>query len=177
MIDQDKMRALAAMLRKYRGHGFVVDDAQDAADAIDLLLAEVEQNRIDQLEAHGEFELMTLANKRLSEDFALADSTIESKNRNIEEIVAHNNQLRAELEAAAADKRDAERWRAVRATLSGAVGAGIEMNDERLVYQEPVPGEEVRIFWYPHTPVGFCEVHGSTLDGAADELIAQRQGE
>ncbi|MDN7988981.1 hypothetical protein QZM97_02710 [Burkholderia orbicola] len=104
MIDQDKMRALAAMLRKYRGHGFVVDDAQDAADAIDLLLAEVEQNRIDQLEAHGEFELMTLANKRLSEDFALADSTIESKNRNIEEIVAHNNQLRAELEAAARER-------------------------------------------------------------------------
>ena len=85
--------------------------------------------------------------------------------------------LRAELEAAAADKRDAERWRAVRDTLSGAVGAGIEVNDEHPVYQEPVPGEEVRIFWYPHTPVGFCEVHGSTLNGAADELIAQRQGE
>lgn len=78
------------------------------------------------------------------------------------------------LEAA---EKDAERWRAVRDTLSGAVGAGIEVNDERLYYQEPVAGEEVRIFWYPHTPVGFCEVHGSTLDGAADELIAQRQGE
>lgn len=113
MIDQDKMRALAAELRKYTGTGCVVDDTNAAADAIDLLLAEVEQNRIDQLEAHGEFELMTLANKRLSEDFALADSTIESKNRNIEEIVAHNNQLRAELEAAAADKRDAERWREI----------------------------------------------------------------
>ncbi len=42
MIDQDKMRALVAVLRKYKGTGFVVDDCHAAADAIDLLLAEVE---------------------------------------------------------------------------------------------------------------------------------------
>ncbi|CAB5083492.1 hypothetical protein IST4116A_01245 [Burkholderia cenocepacia] len=87
------------------------------------------------------------------------------------------NELRAALEAAAADKVDADRWRAVRDTLSGAVGAGIEVNDERLVYQDPVPGEEVRIFWYPYTPIGFTEIHGTTLDEAADALISQRQEE
>ncbi|MDN7490521.1 hypothetical protein QZM35_22680 [Burkholderia sp. AU45274] len=86
--------------------------------------------------------------------------------------------LLSELEAREADRRDAERWRVIRNTLSKAVGAGIEVNDERLVYQEPVPGEEVRIFWYPHTPVGFYEVHGADLDSAADALaLAQRQGE
>lgn len=42
MIDQDKLRALAVELRKYTGTGCVVDDAHAAADAIDLLLAEVE---------------------------------------------------------------------------------------------------------------------------------------
>ncbi|MCW3675434.1 hypothetical protein [Burkholderia cenocepacia] len=42
MIDQDKMRALAVELRKYTGTGCVVDDAHAAADAIDLLLAELE---------------------------------------------------------------------------------------------------------------------------------------
>lgn len=45
MIDQDKMRALAVELRKYTGTGCVVDDAHAAADAIDLLLAEVEASR------------------------------------------------------------------------------------------------------------------------------------
>ncbi|HEP6426948.1 TPA: hypothetical protein VDB83_001219 [Burkholderia cenocepacia] len=84
--------------------------------------------------------------------------------------------LLSELEAREADRRDAERYRIIRDTLSKAVGGGVEMNDERLVYQEPVPGEEVRIFWYPYTPVGFSEVHGADLDSAADALaLAQRQ--
>ena len=49
MIDQDKMRALVATLRKYKGTGFVVDDCHAAADAIDLLLAEVEALKLDAL--------------------------------------------------------------------------------------------------------------------------------
>ncbi|MGU2415274.1 hypothetical protein [Burkholderia cenocepacia] len=47
MIDQDKMRALAVELRKYTGTGCVVDDAHAAADAIDLLLVEVEAAAVD----------------------------------------------------------------------------------------------------------------------------------
>lgn len=170
MIDQDKMRALVAVLRKYKGTGFVVDDCHAAADAIDLLLAEVEANKQMLTET---FERQEAGFERCFE--ALRDDG--KTERSWSSLALEINHLRAEQEAAAADKRDAERWRAVRDTLSGAVGAGIEVNDERLIYQEPVPGEEVRIFWYPHTPVGFCEVHGSTLDGAADELISQRQGE
>jgi hypothetical protein len=50
MIDQDKMRALVAVLRKYKGTGFVVDDCHAAADAIDLLLAEVEAAAADKRE-------------------------------------------------------------------------------------------------------------------------------
>ncbi|HDR9227856.1 TPA: hypothetical protein QDB19_004107 [Burkholderia vietnamiensis] len=73
MIDQDKMRALAKGLR---AAGPLA--CREAADAIDLLLAEVEQSRIDQLEAQGAFE----------------------------EMDRENNRLRAELEAAAADKRE-----------------------------------------------------------------------
>lgn len=51
MIDQDKMRALAVELRKYTGTGCVVDDAHAAADAIDLLLAEVEAAAADKRDA------------------------------------------------------------------------------------------------------------------------------
>lgn len=44
MIDTEKMKALAAKLRKYTGSGFVVDDATEAADAIDTLLAALESS-------------------------------------------------------------------------------------------------------------------------------------
>ncbi|WP_244255692.1 hypothetical protein [Burkholderia vietnamiensis] len=84
--------------------------------------------------------------------------------------------LLSELEAREADRRDAERYRIIRDTLSKAVGGGVAVNDERLYYQESAPGEEVRIFWYPDTPIGFYEVHGADLDSAADALaLAQRQ--
>lgn len=59
-----------------------------------------------------------------------------------------------------------DRW--LRDTLHGAVGGGIEVNDDRLVYQEAEPGEEVRVFWYPVTPVGFYDSKASTLDEAID---------
>jgi hypothetical protein len=53
-----------------------------------------------------------------------------------------------------------------------AVGGGVEVNDARLSYETPTPGEEVRLYWYPVTPVGFYQVHGSTLDEAIDAGIA-----
>ncbi|MDN7658486.1 helix-turn-helix domain-containing protein [Burkholderia cenocepacia] len=50
MIDISKMKALAATLRTYTGTGCVVDDCHAAADAIDLLLAEVEAAAADKRE-------------------------------------------------------------------------------------------------------------------------------
>ncbi|MBR8279748.1 hypothetical protein [Burkholderia vietnamiensis] len=85
MIDQDKMRALAAELRKYTGTGCVVDDTNAAADAIDLLLAEVEAT-------NRELELSKLR--------------VMGSNAAVESITKLVTELRAELEATAADKRD-----------------------------------------------------------------------
>lgn len=51
MIDTEKMKALAAKLRKYTGSGFVVDDATEAADAIDTLLAALEAAAADKRDA------------------------------------------------------------------------------------------------------------------------------
>lgn len=65
-------------------------------------------------------------------------------------------------------ERDAARYRWLRDTLTAAVGGGIEVNDDALVYQEAEPGKEVRVYWYPDTPVGFYEAHGSTIDNAID---------
>jgi hypothetical protein len=68
-------------------------------------------------------------------------------------------------------KRDAERYRWLRDTLHKAVGSGIEVNYLRLCYEEPEPGKEVRIYWYPDTPIGFYESHGETLDAAIDAAM------
>lgn len=65
-------------------------------------------------------------------------------------------------------RADAERYRWLRDTLHKAVGGGVEVNDRKLVYEEAAPGEEVRVYWYPDTPVGFYQSHGATLDAAID---------
>jgi hypothetical protein len=70
-------------------------------------------------------------------------------------------------------EQDARRYRALRDLLQGAVGAGVEVNDERLVYEEPRPGEAVRLYWYPYTPVGFNEVKADTLDEVVDFAIRE----
>lgn len=64
---------------------------------------------------------------------------------------------------------DAQRYRWLRDTLHGAkAGGGVEVNDALQVYEQPKPGEVVRIYWYPDTPVGFCEIEADTLDAAID---------
>lgn len=78
------------------------------------------------------------------------------------------------------DARDAARYRWLRNTLTNSVGGGVEVNDDALVYQKSEPGEEVRVYWYPDTPVGFYEVHGSTIDAAIDAAMQRttaREGE
>ena len=84
-----------------------------------------------------------------------------------EYVLAQINQdLRAERDALLAD---AERYRWLRDTLHGAkAGGGLTVNDELQVYEAPIPGEEVRIYWYPDTPAGHYEQLASTLDAAID---------
>lgn len=65
---------------------------------------------------------------------------------------------------------DAERYRKLREVLQGAVGSGVEFCDAKLVYEEPTPGKEWRIFWYPDSPVSFHQVSGASLDEAVDQL-------
>lgn len=90
--------------------------------------------------------------------------------------IAERFNLRSAYAAPVADSamaKDAERYRWLRDTLHGAkAGGGVEVNDALQVYQETVPGEEVRIYWYLHTPVGFHEITAGTLDEAVDEGIA-----
>ncbi|WP_249207042.1 helix-turn-helix domain-containing protein [Burkholderia cenocepacia] len=86
MIDQDKMRALAT---KLRGWNWLNDPVpQEAAAAIDLLLAEVEGLRASRLAYASEFPL---------------DAEGEPDTGNIH---ANIRRLKADLEAAAADKRE-----------------------------------------------------------------------
>lgn len=103
MIDQDKMRALAKENRRiydmYQRIGSEVEKRgskihADSADAIDALLAEVEA-------ANRELELSKLR--------------VMGSTAAVESITKLVEQLRAELEAAAADKRDASVYRWMRA--------------------------------------------------------------
>lgn len=71
--------------------------------------------------------------------------------------------------------KDAERWRWLRDTFMKAVGAALHVNDERLYYEQPKPGQEVRVQWYPDTPVGFYVATGSTLDEAIDKAMGGSQ--
>jgi hypothetical protein len=85
MIDQDKMRALAKRLHGIGGtHMRIIDEA---ADAIDLLLAEVEGLRAARI---------AYANEFAPDAEGLPDTG---------NIHANIRKLKAELEAAAADKR------------------------------------------------------------------------
>ncbi|MCO8609678.1 hypothetical protein KGP95_13285 [Burkholderia multivorans] len=114
MIDQDKMRALANHLREFDVRHCLIQNTTDyraAADAIDLLLAE--------------------------------------------------------LEAAAADKRDAERYRAMR-----------DFGKDGVKMKPPV--EHVHAMIYSHM-VGAIPASrvatGDELDRAIDAALAQRQEE
>lgn len=66
-------------------------------------------------------------------------------------------------------ERDARRYRWLRETLHGAqAGGGVEVNQKRQLYDQPKPGEEVRVYWYQNTPVVFDVVEAPTLDEAID---------
>lgn len=107
--------------------------------------------------------------------------------KKIQQLEAENARLREELDATESLRAeqqkfyvgavtDAKRYRWLREILHGSVGGGVEVNDQALVYEKPEPGEEVRVYWYPNTPVGFCESHGETLDAVIDDAIAKEIG-
>lgn len=77
------------------------------------------------------------------------------------------NEVADGLEAIAPD---IFRYRWLRETFNAAKGgASLTVNEELGVYEKPEPGKEVRIQWYPNTPVGFNLVEAATLDEAIDD--------
>lgn len=82
------------------------------------------------------------------------------------------------LEEIAELRKDAERYRWLKQTLESAKGsASIEVNQELAYYEKPEEGKEVRIQWYPDTPVGFYLVEDSSIDKAIDAAMQQTDKE
>ena len=77
--------------------------------------------------------------------------------------------LEAEIERL---RTDAKRYQVLRDLMHSAKGsASIEVNQHLAYYEPAKPGEEVKLQWYPDTPIGFYTIEGSTLDDVADEAI------
>lgn len=68
------------------------------------------------------------------------------------------------------DEKDAARYRKLRRVIEGALSGGLEVDDEKLCYEEPESGKRVRVYAYPDTPIGFYEWFGDDLDSAVDAL-------
>ncbi|HEF4835497.1 TPA: hypothetical protein SAO52_000174 [Burkholderia vietnamiensis] len=151
MIDQDMMRFMATRLR-----AMDLTTCAEAADAIDALLAEVEAANM-QLTVPDWAEGDDQAWDKVTP--AVAWHLIERHGENWAHIGrlmqayldAHTATLRVELEAAAADKRDAERYRWLR-----------ELDSE---------------FWEVNRMSNMARFYGETLDAEIDAALAQRQGE
>ena len=155
MIDIEKMKRLAHIVRNFTDdQGCPYGICEDAADAIDSLLSELEA-----------------ANQKRKEAVMDAERAREERNREHVKLNAEwiekTNALRAELEAAAVDRRDAERYRALR-----------DFGKDGVKMKPPV--EHVHAMIYSHM-VGAIPASrvamGDELDRAIDAALAQRQGE
>lgn len=74
--------------------------------------------------------------------------------------------------AAGTVEKDAERYRALHTLMQNAKGsASIEVNQHLAYYETAEPGQEVKLQWYPDTPIGFYTIEGATLDAVADEAV------
>jgi hypothetical protein len=79
------------------------------------------------------------------------------------------NKLEAQLER---DARDAARYRWLCATMQSAKGsAHLVVNEEAAYYDEIPEGAEVRLQWYPDTPIGFYIFEAGTIDEAIDAAM------
>ena len=67
--------------------------------------------------------------------------------------------------------KDAARYRFLRSLSARSLSCCIWINEEKLCYEDPEPGKEVRLQWYPYTPVGFYLAEAETLDAAIDEAM------
>ncbi|HDR8949575.1 TPA: hypothetical protein QDA71_006692, partial [Burkholderia vietnamiensis] len=175
MIDQDKMRALAKELRReyvfrlglaapqYRDK--VSRTGAEAADAIDLLLAELEAS--DQKRKEAILDAEKARDERNRAHVKLNAEWIEK-----------TNALRAELEAAAADKRDAMAFRDLMAKVIREINHGEYNHPYRGIENAPMHGHEVPGIWDSDngakagTPCAWCATWN-----AARAALAQRQGE
>ncbi|WP_447361564.1 hypothetical protein ACSC95_05925 [Burkholderia vietnamiensis] len=193
MIDQDKMRALAEKLREdYRNsikvlpwpyRSAISSTPMEAADAIDLLLAEVEAANM-QLTVPDWAEGDDQAWDKVTP--AVAWHLIERHGENWAHIGrmmqayldAHTATLRAELEAAAADKRDALAFRDLMAKVIREINHGEYNHPYRGIENAPMHGHEVPGIWDSDngakagTPCAWCATWN-----AARAALAQRQGE
>ena len=94
----------------------------------------------------------------------------QTKDERITELEAQLAAVTAERDAL---KRDSERFRWLVDTLESAKGgAHLWVNDELSVYEVPEPGKEVRLQWYPDTPIGFYAFEAATIREAIDAALA-----
>ncbi|MDW9243706.1 hypothetical protein [Burkholderia cepacia] len=181
MIDQDKMRALAAELRKgsggrYKWYAMGRDETSYFMDFdwgydADRWFADQQRSRAAWIEQEGIHLVKKLFQTELETNAAAAANAIDLLLAEVEALVHDNEQLvkaasseatladklRAELAAAAADKRDGHRYR----ELLGLLLAG----------DIPMPESSVSL--------NVCGVppNQDEFDEAVDFLLAQRQGE
>lgn len=75
-----------------------------------------------------------------------------------------------------AAEKDAARYHWLNATLHSAKGgASVCVNDEFAYYEIPEEGKEVRIQWYPDTPIGFYLSEAKTLSEAIDAAMKESE--
>nr|WP_254213957.1 hypothetical protein [Burkholderia multivorans] len=156
MIDQDKMRALAIKVGAVEWY-----EAGDSVSLPDGDTIACCQSSIGHMPEPIHYDDMVeyLVSVSPAKILKLIDA--------FEAAEREREQLRAELEAAAADKRDAERYRAMR-----------DFGKDGVKMKPPV--EHVHAMIYSHM-VGAIPASrvatGDELDRAIDAALAQRQGE
>lgn len=175
------MSYLSDQLREHGpsfGLGHLCDEAADALDSSDARIAELEAQLATVAPAVDAQPVAWLVtSKRGLVRVAWADKPTPEQLAACEFDGDTVTPLYASAQSAGL-RKDAEQYRWLRDTLHGAkAGGGVEVNNALQFYEKPHPGEEVRIYWYQDTPVGFCEVKASTLGAAIDSAVSRHTGE
>ena len=89
-------------------------------------------------------------------------------------FLAHQAGYMACLNGLEQQLKDAERYRWLCGTLESAKGSGsIDVNRELAYYETPEQGKQVRIQWYPDTPIGFYVFEAETINDAIDNAMKE----